>query len=360
MNKHVLCLCLLLVSTLPAVALPALGDSLMPGDGNGVLSKNAHSAGTLNLPSLGEPVPTDGGLVPAGNGSLQVKGSLDGDRYQINQDFTNPSGAVLGVDMATRKIPETTVGWLVSAQPNKAETVMNMGWRFGDNQQLMVSAGQLRAAVDTDIGSRINPTGIQHTGGLDYRYFLGNSWLSGVDVSGYASGSPSQSTQDNQDHLAGTSVFGLQVGLEASPVAGSKLKIGVGTEHVVYDSLSSTEPVHNLNTSVKWSQVLWPTVQYNASVAGNSLQRNASTGVDINLPNGQQLGVKLARTQFSDGQLPDHGIEFSYTMQFGNKFKPFQAKTVAMPWSTSLVPEVLQRPSYLPETVLSRPDSRLN
>ena len=360
MNQYVVCLCGLLVGILLAAPLPALADPGLAPDGKGVLSNQALGAGALNLPSLGEPVPVGGGLVPAGNGGLQLKGSLDGDRYQIKQDFTNPGGALLGVDLATQKIPATTVGWLVSAQPNKAETVMNMGWRFGGNQQLMVSAAQLRAAVDADPGSRINPMSVQHSGGLDYRVFLGNSWLSGIDVSGYTSSSPSQSTQDSQDHLAGTSVVGLQLGLEASPVAGSKLKIGVGTEHIVYDSLSSTEPVQNLNTSVKWSQVLWPTVQYSASVAGNSLQRNVATGVDINLSNGQQLGVKLARTQFSDGQLSDHGIEFSYTLQFGNKFKPFQSRTAAVPWSASLVPEVLHRPSYLPETVLSRPDSRLN
>lgn len=360
MNKVAIWLSFFLISAVFDATLPAFADPLLSGSGYAVQNPVLPISGKLNLPSLGEPAPADGGLVSTGSGSLGVKGSLDGDQYAINQDFTNPTGALLGMDVATQKIPETTLGWLVSAQPNKAETVLNLGWRFGGNQQLLVSAARLRSSVDIDVGSRINPVGSQITSGVDYRYFLGHHWLSGIDVSGYTSSSPGQSTQDSQDHLAGTNVFGVMVGLEASPIKGSQLKIGVGTEHVVYDSLISSEPVQNLNTSVQWSQVLWPSVQYSASVDGNAFQRSVSTGVDINLSNGQQLGVKLARVQYSDGQMSDHGIQLSYTMQFGTKYTPFQVKSGQKPWNTSLLPEVMQRPSYLPQTVMSRPDSRLN
>ena len=360
MNKIAIWLSFLLISTAVDAALPALGDPLLAGRGYVANNPPVQSSGQLNLPSLGEPVPADGGLVPMGSGSLQVKGSLDGDRYTINQDFTNPSGALLDVDMATRKIPQTTVGWLVSAQPNKAETVMNLGWRFGDNQQLLVSAARLRSAVQSDVGSRINPVGSQITSGVDYRYFLGQHWLSGIDLSGYTSSSPSQSTQDSQDHLAGTNLYGVMLGLEASPLQGSQLKIGLGTEHVVYDSLTSSELVQNLNTSVKWSQVLWPSVKYSASVVDNATQRNVSTGLDINLSDGQQLGIQVERTQYNDGQTSDHGVQLTYSLQFGSKSTPFQTKSGQTPWNASLFPEVMQRPAYLPETVLSRPDSRLN
>lgn len=360
MNKHAIFLGLLILSSWFGVELSAWGDSLSVGSEGVVQNTAVQSANLLNLPNLGEPVPTDGGLVPTGSGALQLKGSLDGDRYLIKQDFTNARGALLDVDVATRKIPDTTLGWLVSARPNKAEAVMNLGWRFGDNQQILVSASQLRAVVESDDSNRANLTASQHTGGVDYRVLLGNNWLSGIDVSGYAGSSQSPSAQDSAEHLVNASLVGLRVGLEATPVAGSKLKIGFATDHLAYDSVANGDPVHNMNTSIQWSQVLWPTVQYSASVVGNGLQRNVSTGVDINLPDGQQLAIKLARSQSSDGQLSDNAIRLSYTMLFGNKFTPFQAKARQMPWNTSLMPEVLQRPAYLPATILSKPESGLN
>lgn len=335
---------------LPAQAPPR------PGSGSGTV--------TL-LPNLGEPAQPDASVLPTPNGTLQFKGSLDGDRFLVKQDFNNAKGAPVDVDLATQKIPDTTVGWLVSAKPNQTEAVMNMGWRLGENQQLLFSTAQMRGLVDADVDGKSNPNLSQHGGGLDYRFFVDQKWLTGIELSGYSSGSQSQflpatMTDDNQQHIAGGNLVGVKLGLESAPLHDSKLKIGVGSERLSYDSLSGVTPIQNLNTSIKWSQIIMPTVRYNASIEDNGVLRSLSTGLDVNLQNGQQLGFKLAHTQSSDGLTTDSAVQLSYTLQFGNKFAPFQAKDSTTPWNSSLMPEVLQRPSYLPKSLLSKPDSSLN
>ena len=320
---------------------------------------------TTKLPNLGEPAQPDASILPTQNGALQFKGSLDGDRFLVKQDFNNTKGAPVDVDIATQKIPATTVGWLVSAKPNQTEAVMNMGWRLGENQQLLFSAAQMRGLVDADVDGKANPNLDQHSGGLDYRYFPDQKWLTGIELSGYSSGSQSQflpatMTDDNQQHIAGGNLVGVRLGVESAPLQDARLKIGLGSERLTYDSLYGATPVQNLNTSVKWSQIIMPTVRYNASIEDNGVLRSLSTGLDVNLQNGQQLGVKLARTQSSDGQTSDNAVQLSYTLQFGSKFTPFQTRDSRAPWNSSLMPEVLQRPSYLPKSVLSRPDSSIN
>lgn len=315
------------------------------------------------LPSLGDPVQMDATLLPTTNGSLQFKGNIDGNRFLIKQDFNNAKGAPFDVDIATQQIPDTTVGWLISTKPDRAEAIMNMGWRVGSNQQFLFSGAQLRGMVepDTDVKSTLNLN--QTTGGLNYRYFMNRSWLSGIELSGYATQSQtfaSTASDASQGRIAGSNLIGLQLGMEASPLPAAKLKIGIGSERLSYDSLSGAEPTQNLNTSIKWSQVLMPTVKYHASVEGNNTERNLSTGLDFNLRDGQQVGFTVARTQWNDGQTTDNAVQFSYTVRFGSKFTTFQPKANKAPWNASLVPEVLQRPSYLPKSVLSKPDSSLN
>lgn len=99
-----------------------------------------------------------------------------------------------------------------------------------------------------------------------------------------------------------------------------------------------------------------PTVKYNATLEGKGAERIVATGLDINLYNGQQLGVKLAHTQWSDGQPTDNVVQLTYKMQFGKTFVPFQFKGDNTPWNSSLTNEVLQRPGYLPKSVLSSPN----
>ena len=317
----------------------------------------------IMLPSLADPAAPDASLLPTQNGTLQFKGNLDGNRFLIKQDFSSAKGAPVDVNIATQKIPETTVGWLVSAKPDQTEAIMNMGWRVGGNQQLLFSAAQLRGTVDVDADGKTNPNLNQTSGGLNYRYFVDRSWLSGVELSGYTSQSQSlspSSADDSAQRIAGSNLVGMRLGLESSPLPDAKLKIGIGSERLTYDSLSGIDPVQNLNTSIKWSQIIMPTVKYSASLEGSGAGRNLSTGFDFNLRNGQQLGVKVARSQSNDGQAPDNAVQLSYSLQFGNKFTPFQPKADKAPWNSSLVPEVLQRPGYLPKSVLSKPDSATN
>jgi hypothetical protein len=317
---------------------------------------------SISLPNIPEPAVQSGAsLLPTTNGGLQIKGNLDGDRFLIRQDFNSAKGVPVDVDYATQKIPDTTVGWLLTSRPDKSEAIMNLGWRLGGNQQILFSAAQMRAVVEADVDGKTNPNLNQTSGGLNYRYFVDRPWLSGIELSGYSSqGQSLSSPSDDSAHIAGSSLVGMHLGLEVSPLRDSKLKIGIGSERTSYDSFSGIEPVQNLNTSIKWSQIVMPTVKYSAAITGNATERNASTGFDFNLRNGQQLGFRVAHTQTNDGQPADNSVKLSYTLQFGNKFTPFQSKSDQAPWSSSLVPEVLQRPTFLPKSVLSKPDSSLN
>ncbi|MET3106192.1 hypothetical protein AAKU67_000670 [Oxalobacteraceae bacterium GrIS 2.11] len=315
---------------------------------------------TILLPDLAEPASPDTMLRPTPNGILQLKGSLGGDQFLIKQDFHSAKGAPLDVDFVTQKIADTTIGWLISSTPAKNEKVVNLGWRLGGNQQLLFSAAQLRGMISDDLEGKSPFNLNQNTGGLDYRYFVDQKWLTDIELSGYASESASQTAADAQQHIAGSNLVGLRFGLEASPLSDTKIKVRIGSERLSYDSLTGTPALQNVNTSISWSQIILPTVKYSASVEGKGAERNLSTGLDVNLRNGQQVGFKLAHMQSSDGLVSDNALQFSYTLQFGNKFKPFQPKADNAPWNSSLVPEVLQRPGYLPKSVLSKPDSSLN
>ena len=324
---------------------------------------------STSLPDLPEPSQTVTSLLPTQNGGLRFKSALDGTQFSVIQHFNSDEGALLVLDLATQRIPETTLGWLVSAKQNQTETVMNMGWRFGTNQQLLLSAAQLRESVDLGNGNNLNLNLYQLSGGLNYRYVFDKKWLSGIEVSAYTSSSPSQFlpasgvSGDVFQKSAGSNRYGLQFGIETSPLPDTTLNIGFGSERLSYDSISSSEPIHYAITSnIKWSQILLPTLRYNATLETNQMERHWSTGLDFNWRDGHQLGIKLARTRSlnrHDGPVAENAIKFAYTYYFGKKIAPFHPPKSDAPWSSNLIPEVLERPSYLSDSVLVKPASNL-
>lgn len=346
-----------------------LGSFLLCGAS---LSMNVGNDDSLvtSLPDLAEPTQIDTNLFPTQSGSLKFKGALERTYFSVAQDFNSDDGTHLVLDLATQRIPETTLAWLVSSKKNQIETVMNMGWRFGLNQQLLFSAAQLRELVDFGGDGKQNINLNQLSSGLNYRYFLDHKWLSGLELSGYASSSPGKiSSGDTFQGIAGSNLYGVRMEVETSPSPDAKLHIGIGRERLTYDNLSGADsmqhPDIHINTSIKWSQILLPTLRYKVSLESNGVERNLSTGVDFNWRDGHQLGVKLARTdwiggQGNDGPIPENAIRIAYTYQFGNKFEPYQSHKNKAPWRSSLVPEVLERPSYLPDSVLAKPESSLN
>ena len=316
--------------------------------------KTQPGAGSA-LPDIPEPAQFNSSLIGQSDGSLQLKGSIDGAQFSIKPVFTTTKGVPVDAGIVSQKIPATTVGWMLSSKPDKTEAVMNMVWRSGGNQQLLFTAAQLHGMVDVEMDGRTNLN--QTSGGLNYRYFIDRPWLSGLELSGYTSeGQGLYSTGENLPHVTASNLVGMRMGLEATPFPDAKLKIGIGSERWSYDSLSGVESLQNLNTSIRWSQILMPTVKYNAVLEGKGAERIVATGLDINLYNGQQLGVKVAHTQWNDGQSPDNVVQLTYNLQFGKKFVPFQFKGDNTPWNSSLTNEVLQRPGYLPKSVLSSPN----
>ena len=359
MNRILIILCL--SACCPIAWSDAIDSAASAVDLN---SWSAATSGAVNqatsLPNLPEPALPDASLLPTQSGSLLLKGSFNGDRIIVKQNFASAKGAPIDLDVVSQKIPDTTLGWLMSSTPLKTEAVVNLGWRLGGNQQILFSTAQLRGMVSTEQDGKAGGNLNQYTSGLNYRYFVNRQWLTGLEWSGYVSESPGLNPAvDSQQHNAANNLIGMRLGVEASPLPDSKLKIGIGGERFSSDALSGAEAVQSLNTSIKWSQILLPTVKYNAGLEDNGVQRSISTGLDFNLRNGQQLGLKLAHTQWSAGQNPDYLVQLSYSLQFGKKFMPFQTKA-GNAWNAGLVTEVLQRPSYLPKSVLSKPESNIN
>jgi hypothetical protein len=301
------------------------------------------------LPDLPEPL-KDASLLPTQSGGLRFKGALDGTYFSFIQDFNSEAGAPLSLDLATRRIPATTLGWLVSAKPNHTETVMNMGWRFGRNQQLLFSTARLHELVDVSEQQSFDVN--QLSAGLNYRYFLDKKWLSGVEWSSYLSSSPGQ---------FGSQLYGMRVGMETTPLPDTALTLGVGTERLTYDGTNDSQA--KTTAQVQWNHILFSTLRYNASLKTNGIERHLATGLDFNWRDGHQLGLQLARTQWknsrNDGEA-ENAIKFAYTYQFGHQFVPFQTRANKAPWRSSLIPEVLERPGYLPDKVLAKPGAVLN
>ncbi len=321
--------------------------------------ENANT-GNMNL-VVSAPAPIAINLPELNNGVIQLKSAFLGNYVSLSQNFKNNSPTSL--NLATQSIPDTTVGWMILAKPEHTETVMNLGWRFGSDQQLVVSMAQLRA--DVELNNRQNSLN-QYSSGFNYRYFINRQWITGLEWSSYASVAPSQlemssiNTEERLTRIAGSNLVGMRVGLETNPFADVKLKFDVGSERLSYDMFSGAESSQNVSTSIKWSQILMPTVQYNASMEGTALQRKLVTGLDFNLRDGQRLGIKVARKQLLDGQTADNAINLAYTYEFGKKFNPFQSPLGKAAWQPSLVPEVLQRPVFLPTTLLAKPDGSFN
>ncbi len=323
------------------------------------LAKSGKST-TLLLPDLPEPQKTNASLLPPDDGNLRFKGVLDGTHFSVKRDL-NVENAPIDLDVATQQLPGTTLGWLVSTKPDQTETVMNLGWRFGTNQQFIFSTAKLHGAVNSGSGNVMS----QFSNGLNYRYFLDKKWLTGIELTGYSSSSAGQyvsgsSADDSLQHIAGSNLYGMRIGVETAPLRDAKLKIGVGSERLSYDSLSRLDPSQQHNTSIHWSQILLPTVKYNASAELSGIEQSLSAGFDFKGRNGQQFGVKLAHTKWNDGQITENAIKFAYTYYFGKKFTPFQEQASKAPWRSSLIPEVLERPEYLPNSVYAKPESVLN
>lgn len=318
------------------------------------------------IPALPEPAPIDMSILPAKNGTVQFKSALDGNYFSYSQNFSNEKSSPIAIDFATHALPDTTVGWLITSKPNQTETVMNLGWRIGSNQQLLVSMAHLHGEVDTDNVSKPQTNLTQYSSGLNYRYFINKPWINGIELSSYASVSSSQygaasiGGDETIFRIAGSNIVGMRLGLESTPLTDSKLKVGVGTERVSYDLFSGPEASASLNTSIKWSQVFLPTLSYNASIENNASQRKLMTGFDLKLRDGQSLGVKLQRTEMTEWSSSDTAINLAYTYQFGSKFKPFQSQATKASWDSSLIPEVITRPGFLPNVVKAKPDSSFN
>ena len=339
----------------------------MPSEAMGFVSTSllVPTVHTDYLPRLAEPDFPVATLLSTGSGGVMFKGELDGSRLMISPDFTGTKGNQLDVAFITKKIANTSIGWLVSGRQNQSDTVVTAGWRFGTQQQLLLSVGQQRQKFSDGVGSSSPLTSSQLSSGLNYRYFIDKRWFDGLELSSYYSTSTGTGIAGmNSASLngvntspavqSGANLSGVLIGLETSPLSQSKLALNLGRERLAPNSGWGGDVTRTTTSSISWSQIIFPTVRYQAKLEDTSVERRFSTGLDLSLSEGQQLGLKLERTAGSDGQVTDSKINISYKLQFGRKSSRFVSPKHTPPWNPSLLSEVQERPAYMPTAVVSK------
>lgn len=323
-------------------------------------------------------------LRPNGRG---VSLSLNNNRLIISPEYSERTGFALGASYALPLTEYSALGLLFTAGADKREFLVNAGFDLSENQRFIATFGQLRQDMDFGFRSGNEEAEMtQNSGALSYQYRLGKGWLNAVELNGYLADTPSNDLADktytidtatlyelwnDPRRVAGGRVTGLQGRLVLTPLAGATFKLGLGGEELEYDFLTAKDTTSRATGSAEWTQQLAENYTLRAGANTMAAMDRYTLGLSRTLAGGHRLGVDLASNQGRDGVPDDNQVRLSYSYGFGDTLQPAappranaapaapaQAKEPApAAWSSDLLAQVAQRPSFLPSQVVAKVDT---
>ncbi len=343
---------------------------------------------STELPDLGTAPKQNNNLaVHPGPGGVTLESTFDKQKVIVAPEYSNETGASLGVTFATLLGQDAAVGVLLNIGNDKKEWLINAGYKLDERQRIVVTAGQLKQFLDYAFISGTEKVGLtQNSGAVSYQFQLGKEFLRFLEVNGYVAKTDSRDLTDktfaidtatlfelwnDPRRIAGGKVTGLQGRLGFAPIEGGLVKVSLGQERLSYDLLAGTGGTNRLTAGVEWMQQLSNGYNLKATADTFASQNRYTLGVERSLSgNGGRhtLGVSLAGLLGRDGIGNDKQIKLTYSYAFGTdghtssaiNLKPTAAAVPvqASSWTSSgLLDQVVMRPSFIPSHVVAKIDN---
>lgn len=347
------------------------------------------------LPDLGTASPKADVAVSAAPGGMTLGTSLAQQKFFITPQYSSETGASLGITLASMLGEDAAVGVLLNAGAHRKEWLINAGYKIDERQRFIVTAGQLKQFLDYAFRSGKENVGMtQSSGAVSYQLQLGKEFLRFLEVNGYVAKTTSRDLADktfivdnntilelwnDPRRIAGGRVSGLQGTLGFSPVEGGTVKVSIGHERLSYDLLAGKDSTNRVTGGIEWLQQLPHRLWLRLSADSYASQNRYSIGLNRSL-NGvdggrHNLGFAIDSIRGRDGLGNDtqYKLIYSYTFGSGNRSAGTNAslaaaQDAAMPngalsandqtaTSDTLLNQVAQRPSVIPDHVIAKIDT---
>ena len=275
---------------------------------------------------------------------------------------------------------------------DKNEWLLNTGFDLSNNQRFILSLGQLRQKIEFNFISGSQKTSVRQDNiAASYQYFLGKDWLNAAEINTYLSNTNSVNLSDktyftdttslyelwsDPRRIAGGRVAGMQARLVLTPTSKTNIKVGLGVERLTYNYLAGDESTNRATGSAELVQRLAHDFNFRASANAASSQSRYALGLGRSFKDGAQLSIDVARIQGRDNTFNDTQLLLSYAQSFGDGHVALNSDTPMEPaslgtvlvnaatsnqatntWTSALVNQVSQRPSFLPSQVVAKIDT---
>lgn len=356
------------------------------------------------LPDLGgAPAANTASVQPNINGQgagFNYLDTIDGKLININSQYTKKNGVAVGCSLASTLSKNIAAGILLTAGSDKNEWLLNAGFDLSHNQRFIFSLGQLRQKLDFNFISGRQKTSVKQDNiAASYQYLLGKDWLNAAEVNAYLSNTGSITLGDktyfidtsslyelwnDPRRIVGGRVTGMQSRLALTPTSKTNIKVGLGIERLTYNYSTGDESTNRATGSAELMHHLANGFNFRASINAASSQNRYALGLDRTFKDGAQLSIDVARIEGRDNTFDDTQLLLSYTKGFGagqkgrqagmgiglNSDTPMEPASLSTAldnaatsnqaintWSTRLVNQVSQRPSFLPSQVVAKIDT---
>ncbi|MDP2994665.1 MAG: hypothetical protein Q8N46_06030 [Anaerolineales bacterium] len=343
-----------------------------------------------SLPDLGTPVRNASASIAPGPAGISAQGRFDSIKLAVTPEYSKHTGVSLGVALASMLGDKAAVGILVNGGDDKKEVLINAGFRLGNSQQFIVSAGRLKQSLDFTFPSGTERvTMAQDSAGVGYQLQLGQEFLRYLEVNGYVSHTASRNLADktfavdtatlyalwnDPRRIAGGRISGVQGRLGFTPLEGSLVKVSLGYEHLRYDLLAGKESTHRPTTGLEWQQQLGQGYRLLLGAERFASQDRYTAGLQRSLADaggGHSIGLNLIGVHGRDGLGNDRQVQVAYSYTFGSSAATRGMPMPAMPGRTqpgetpasgpmsagNLLDQVAVRPGYMPSRVIAKVDT---
>ncbi len=384
------------VSPLTAALLAVFATLLPePSIASGTKPSTQFSPDNTSLPELGTPVRNASASIVPGPAGISAQGRFDGIKLSVTPEYSKHTGVSLGVALASMLGEKAAVGILVNGGDDKKEILVNAGFRLGNSQQLIISAGRLKQSLDFAFPSGTERvTMAQDSAGVGYQLQLGQEFLRYLEVNGYLSRTASRNLADktfvvdtatlyelwnDPRRIAGGRISGVQGRLGFTPLEGSLVKVSLGYEHLSYDLLAGKESSHRPTTGLEWQQQLGQGFRLLLGAERFASQDRYTAGLQRSLADAggsHSIGLNLIGVHGRDSLGNDRQVQVAYSYTFGRGGATHGMPMSAMPGSRidnrsqpgetpasrpmsagNLLDQVAMRPSYMPSRVVAKVDT---
>lgn len=365
-----LLLCLLsLVSALPCQAqltqnLPA--PTVLPDLGTS--SRPASPGITINPKANAQ---SDGG-------SAEIAPDIGDKRLVLTPEYSVRTGGALGTQLALPVGNSAAFGLLFTYGAYKKELFANTGIDLDPNQRLILNLGVSRLKPEFDfLSGKERAEVTQYAQAASYRLDLPTSGgviggLRGLEFDAYRATAPATGLEQKSyvydstgsiaidtRRIAAARLTGLQGRLVLSPLADSRVKLGLGSERLEVDQETGRTVNTRTTGSAEWAQSLANGYALTLGADAAATQDRYRIGLERSLNDGQSLTVSVASIKGRLGAQDDAQLRVSYALSFGGgkRGSGIAGGDGAGALRASLLDQVGIRPAFIPAQGVAKRDA---